>query len=205
MLTGEGVSDGSQYNKPGFVCYLNHTVLLFYFPIIYLILLSQGRSFEEWIRNWYGNFTGGKALYEATVLALIYWICIWTWIVGLTYISVSASNALYQLQCVFAVGFSVVFLREEMTDNRKLGCAIAGAGICAVVLPPFFMGDGSNKTVEDDDGSNPQNSPHAALKVRTMAATRRAARSSQLCLEISNSFSAGHAVHSRIRSTLGSI
>ena len=100
LLTGEGAAEGVQYNKPGFVCYLNHVVLVFYFPIIYVILLvTRGPgSFTAFIMSWCGNFSMSKALKEVTLIAVVYWVCIWTWVVGLTYISVSASNALYQLQ-----------------------------------------------------------------------------------------------------------
>jgi len=164
LLTGEGAAEGGQYNKPGFVCYLNHAVLVFYFPIIYVILLvTRGPgSFTAFIMSWCGNFSMSKALKEVTLIAAVYWVCIWTWVVGLTYISVSASNALYQLQCVFTVVFSVIFLNESLTSNRQLGCIIAFVGIATVVLPPFFMTPASD--AGDDDPSNPQNSEGATLK-----------------------------------------
>ena len=115
MLTGKGAADGAQYNKPGFVCYLNHVVLVLYFPIVYAILLvNRGPgSFGPFVSQWCGNFSMTKALKEATLIAVVYWVCIWTWIVGLTYITVSASNALYQLQ---------VRMMSGRGDERKRRC-----------------------------------------------------------------------------------
>jgi len=36
-------------------------------------------------------------------------------------ISVSSSNALYQLQCIFTVWFACIFLGEEMNRRKWIG------------------------------------------------------------------------------------
>ncbi|GMH67224.1 hypothetical protein TL16_g04625 [Triparma laevis f. inornata] len=163
LMSGNNVKGGG-YNKPGFICYLNHSILIIFLPIVYLfsrLYYGSTFSFSSFIKNWSGNFTFSKSFYELSLLSVGYFICIWTWVVGLTYISVSASNALYQLQCVFTVMFSVWFLGEVLTQNKKVGCVVSFLGIISVVLPPMLSPAPDSST--DDDPTLPKNDSNASL------------------------------------------
>ena len=54
------------------------------------------------------------------------------------YVTVSTSNAIYQMQCVFTVLFSVIFLNETFTRTKAAGTLLSFIGIVIVVLPPLL-------------------------------------------------------------------
>jgi len=57
ITTGDG---GDAYNKPGFICYLNHTILVFMFPLIWLALRlhpSNKKTFMEHLEVWRGMYS----------------------------------------------------------------------------------------------------------------------------------------------------
>ncbi|GMH89934.1 hypothetical protein TrST_g13444 [Triparma strigata] len=165
LMSGQNVTGGG-YDKPGFICYLNHSILILFVPVVWVaskINYGSKFNFGDFVQQWSGNFSFCKAFYELSLLSVGYFVCIWTWVVGLTYISVSASNALYQLQCVFTVLFSVWFLGEVLTQNKRVGCVVSFAGIISVVLPPMLMPSPDSGEGADDDPTLPKNEPNAAL------------------------------------------
>ncbi len=128
------------YDKPGLICYANHTILVAFFPIVYVMRLCSGKmSFRSHFSKWLGSFTFWRAFYEYSVLSVAYAICIWSWCLGLTMISVGSSNAIYQLQCAFTVFFSVTILKDELTLNKKIGVTVCFVGIAIVVGPPMLQ------------------------------------------------------------------
>ncbi|GMI37186.1 hypothetical protein TrRE_jg6181 [Triparma retinervis] len=145
LLTWVGQSEYAQdittdYNHPGFICYLNHSILVLMFPLVAICLkLKGGKTFSEHLESWRGTYTWREVAWVYSIVAVEYAVCIWSWVLGLTMISVSSSNALYQLQCVFTVWFACLFLGEKMDRRKWLGCTVAFVGIVGVVLPPYFQ------------------------------------------------------------------
>lgn len=133
----------TEYNKPGFICYLNHSILFLMFPLVWLALKlhPEGKTMSEHLHHWRGTYSWRDVTWVYCIVAVEYAVCIWSWVLGLTMISVSSSNALYQLQCVFTVWFACLFLGEKMDKRKWLGCTVAFVGIIGVVLPPYIMDD----------------------------------------------------------------
>ena len=129
---------GKVYEKPGFICYVNHSVLVLFHPFIYLLCLARRTTVASHMTRWRGSFTCRQVLLQYALLTANYFVCIWAWVLGMVYIAVSTSNALYQLQCVFTVIFSVLFLTEKFTPKKAAGTLLSLTGITVVVLPPLL-------------------------------------------------------------------
>lgn len=64
-----------------------------------------------------------------------------SYILGLECISVSLSNAAFQLQTVFTIGLSSCLLKDEVVLSTKLGVFLSALGVAMVVLPPLFQNE----------------------------------------------------------------
>ena len=64
-----------------------------------------------------------------------------SYILGLECISVSLSNAAFQLQTVFTIGLSSCLLKDEVVLSTKLGVFLSALGVATVVLPPLFQNE----------------------------------------------------------------
>ena len=72
-------------------------------------------------------------------------------IAGLDCISVSLSNAVYQLQTVFTIAMSVTFLKDKFVLAEAIGILVSTVGVAMIVIPPLLEGD-QPKMPESDDG-----------------------------------------------------
>ncbi|GMI47203.1 hypothetical protein TrCOL_g5658 [Triparma columacea] len=173
LLTWVGQSEYAQditteYDHPGFICYLNHSILVLMFPLVALCLkLKGGKTFSQHLESWRGTYSWRDVAWVYSIVAVEYAVCIWSWVLGLTMISVSSSNALYQLQCVFTVWFACLFLGEKMDRRKWLGCSIAFVGIVGVVLPPYLQ----DTDDESDSTSAPKNQLFGTLLTVMSAVT----------------------------------
>ena len=68
------------YEKPGFICYLNHTILILFGPIIAGICAYQNVQFTVYLERWRGAFTWGQIWREYGLVSVGYYICIFAWL-----------------------------------------------------------------------------------------------------------------------------
>jgi len=147
------LGDNARFNKPGFICYVDHVVLILFFPLAFAGKWAKDGVYPmAHMKAWSKNYSLMKSFYEYSILAVLYFVCIWAWVLGLVYISVSTSNAIYQLQCVFAVILSVLILKEQFPKHKRIGVFIAFVGITLVVLPPL-LAETTEENENDDDES----------------------------------------------------
>lgn len=106
-----------------------------------------------WRQGWYflchvwpGKLGLVKAILSCTVISYLLQILNVLLIMSLGCISVSLSNALYQLQAIFTLGLSVGLLKDDWVQAQAMGAVISFVGVALIVLPPLLWSAG-----DDDD------------------------------------------------------
>jgi len=151
---------GENYEKPAFISFLNHSGLIVFLPAVSLLNKrrhgdeNQQESLKAYLRRWAGCRTVSHLFFVYGLISIVYNVCIYCWVRGLQDISVSLSNGLYQLQTLFALIFSKLFLNVEFSRRKKLGLMLAILGVIVVCVPPIFDKAAGHKNDNDNDEGN---------------------------------------------------
>jgi len=144
---------GVPYDKPAAITWFSYNYMLLssVFVCTYVKWYRKS-SLVFYIRHvWAGRWgLKGAVLACAAISYALQFLNI-TYIIGVECISVSLSNAIYQLQTVFTVGLSACLLSDKFTKAHVVGVAVSTLGVAMVVLPPLFWGDGDSTEYAGQD------------------------------------------------------
>ena len=162
VTTGFG-DDSSSYNKPAAVTWFSYNFMLISGFVVWEVktrgllgLRDDGwMDSEQSLRNfvcedWAGKLGIHRALlYCAFIAYMLMSLNVFN-VLGLQCISISLSNAVYQLQTPITLALSVCCVQQkrEWVAAEKFGILISVTGILAIVLPPLMTSDGGSDEEE---------------------------------------------------------
>jgi solute carrier family 35 protein F5 len=144
---------GTIYGKPAAITWFSYNFMMLSFPLVVF------PSHVKW--GWYGDasynhhrsdysktFWNSIHLWAGTLgVAKAVTICFATsflllalnifMVLGLKCISVSLSNAIFQLQAPLTIVLSVVWLKDRFLAIQGIGMLLSMIGVAAIVLPPL--------------------------------------------------------------------
>ena len=139
----------NSFEKPAFLTFLNHLGLIIFFPVVSVCVRAEHGSLHNYLNHWSGTKTPTHLFFVYGAVSLVYNTCIYCWVTGLEFIDVSLSNGLYQLQTLFALVLSYIFLKEKFENQKLQGVAVAIIGVAFVCIPPIFLTDDSDSKNDD--------------------------------------------------------
>ena len=112
-------------------------------------------SVREFLRTqWAPGSTSMRRMLAWSFVMQLLLLCInILWVLGLTHdVSVSTSNAIYQLQTGVTVGLSVVWLKHRFVMAEALGIVMSMIGVAIIVVPPLLSSDDNDESDNNRDG-----------------------------------------------------
>lgn len=123
----------SRYSKPGFSVWVSHIGLTVLIPAVALTCDFKGQGVLGLYREHFGPMRRQICLF--LVVALIYFACMYTWIVAFGFTSCSSSSAVYQTAAGFTLIFSVLLLGEQIHCRKLAAVAVTIVGVGFIVWP----------------------------------------------------------------------
>lgn len=105
---------------------------------------------------WAGRMGWKNAVFACAIISYMLLVLNFLFIVGLECVSVSLSNAIYQLQTPFTVGLSVCVLKDTFILSEALGIFLSLVGVALIVLPPLVVVTNSNTGGSQDNVTHDQ-------------------------------------------------
>jgi hypothetical protein len=143
------------YNKPAAVTWFSYNFMMLSGLIFWRHTQSSQESVYHFVRNtWAGDLGLKRATQRCIVIAYMLMLLNVFLVLGLECISISLSNAVYQLQTPLTLTLSVCCLqtRGKWVRAESIGLLVSLAGILFIVLPPL-MSDGSGGSGGQSDKS----------------------------------------------------
>jgi drug/metabolite transporter (DMT)-like permease len=165
----QGITNGllctPAHDKPAFVTWFscNYMMLSMLFVVHPCV-----HWFKKWtllfhLENvWAQNLGLKRAVASCSVISYLLLALNILLVIGLECMSVSLSNAMYQLQTVFAVGLSVWLVKDRFVLSQALGMFLSTAGVAMIVLPPLL----SNNSNDGEDLLSPP-TQHQTCPIRS--------------------------------------
>lgn len=151
----QGVASGTMapeaFDRPAFLSWFSYNfMLLSWIPIVWYCRKVLGCTVDEYLRtSWAGPSGLVYMLSSSFVMQVLLLALNMLWIVGLGHISVTVSNAVYQLQAAVTVGLSVWCLGSRFTEAEGVGIFISLVGVVLIVVPPLV-----DEAADEADGNN---------------------------------------------------
>ena len=153
----QGVASGSlapePFDRPAFLSWFSYNfMLLSWIPLTWYCRNVINCTIWEYIQTSWAGPSGLRYMLLCSLSMQVMLLALnMLWIVGLGHISVTVSNAVYQLQAAVTLGLSVCFLGNEtrFSGAESIGILISLAGVCLIVIPPLL-----EQSVESDSGGN---------------------------------------------------
>eukprot|EP00930_Biecheleria_cincta_P077531 TRINITY_DN6482_c0_g1_i2.p1 TRINITY_DN6482_c0_g1~~TRINITY_DN6482_c0_g1_i2.p1 ORF type:complete len:364 (+),score=58.45 TRINITY_DN6482_c0_g1_i2:267-1358(+) len=123
----------SRYNKPGFGVWISHVGLSVLIPIVALSCDFKKQGVLGLYRDNFGPLK--RQIWVFLVVALIYFACMYTWIVAFGFTSCSSSSAVYQTAAGFTLLFSVLLLGEQIHGRKMAAIGVTMVGVSFIVWP----------------------------------------------------------------------
>ena len=141
------------YDKPAFISWFSYNYMILSMP---LVVYPYVKWYKKWTllfyleTVWARNMGLKQAVASCAVISYLLLALNILLVIGLEHISVSLSNAMYQLQTVFTVGLSVWLLQDRFVLPQALGILLSVVGVAMIVLPPLLR----NNPNENEDSSS---------------------------------------------------
>lgn len=138
------------YDKPAFISWFSYNYMIL---SLLLVVYPYVKWYKKWTllfyldTVWARNMGLKRAIASCAVISYLLLALNILLVIGLECISVSLSNAMYQLQTVFTVGLSVWLLQDRFVLPQALGIFLSVVGVAMIVLPPLLW----NKPNESED------------------------------------------------------
>jgi len=150
------------YRKPAFLTWYSYNyMILSGIFVVYPYVVFYHKEIENkkritfsfYVTNiWAGRMGWKNAVLVCTLISCMLLVLNFLYIVGLDCVSVSLSNAVYQLQTPFTIGLSVYFLKDTFVASEAVGIILSLVGVALIVLPPLV--GVTNNDDRDDDHHN---------------------------------------------------
>jgi len=180
----QGISNGLlcprsvPYDKPAAITWFSYNYMLLGFAVVYPYATRRRNwTMSFYVRCvWAGDLGPTKSILACAGISFALQVLNIFYIVGLGRITVSLSNAIYQLQTVFTVGLSVCLLGDKFVRSEAVGMLVSVVGVALIVLPPLLRGSESNGDDEEKEAPDGPSSDSAGpMMVGTMATLASAA------------------------------
>lgn len=151
ITSGFGDNSSVSYNKPVAVTWFSYNFMMLSASVVWRMQEGEESVLHFALNNWAGSLGFRRALQRCAVISYMLMLLNVFMVLGLQCISVSLSNAVYQLQTPMTVALSVCCLRRRETWMRAefIGIVLSLAGVLLIVLPPLL----SSEDVGQDDTS----------------------------------------------------
>lgn len=147
-------SSATAYNKPAFLSWSAYNCfLLSWIPLKLCCRRLHNCSVSDFLQTqWASSGSMRRMLAWSFVMQLLLLCINILWVIGLTHdVSVSTSNAIYQLQTGVTVGLSVIWLKHRFVVAEALGIGLSLIGVAIIVVPPLLSSD-DNTNESSKDG-----------------------------------------------------
>jgi drug/metabolite transporter (DMT)-like permease len=140
----QGIANGTMapeaFDRPAFLSWFSYNfMLLSWIPLFGYCRNCRKCSVIEFLQStWAGSSGLGYMVLCSSGMQLLLLALNILWIIGLDYISVALSNAVYQLQAAVTVGLMVWCLGTKFTYSEAIGIAISLLGVALIVIPPLL-------------------------------------------------------------------
>jgi drug/metabolite transporter (DMT)-like permease len=138
------------YNKPAAITWFSYNFMILSLAIVSCFLTSDDKKTKNqkqslktfFCNNWAGRLGPIKAVRTCVLVSYTLLVLNVFMVLGLECISVTLSNAVYQIQTPLTLLVSVYCLqrREQWVLAEIIGIAISLVGILLIVLPPLLLG-----------------------------------------------------------------
>eukprot|EP00931_Biecheleriopsis_adriatica_P097550 TRINITY_DN71359_c0_g1_i1.p1 TRINITY_DN71359_c0_g1~~TRINITY_DN71359_c0_g1_i1.p1 ORF type:complete len:385 (-),score=57.07 TRINITY_DN71359_c0_g1_i1:8-1162(-) len=135
----------SKYNKPGFNVWVSHIGLTILIPVAGLSFDWEKQGLLALYRSHFGPLKRQAGLF--LLVALLYFACMYTWMLAFEFTTCSSSSALYQTAGGFTLLFSVPILGERLHWRKLVAVAVSLAGVVVAVWPLLF----DDKAAQDQE------------------------------------------------------
>ena len=149
----QGVASGTlapeAFDRPAFLSWFSYNfMLLSWIPIIWYCRRVLGCTVDAYLRSSWAGPSGLVYMLSASFAMQMLLLSLnMLWIFGLGHISVTVSNAVYQLQAAVTVASSVWCLGSRFTEAEGVGIFVSLVGVFLIVIPPLV-----DEPSEDADG-----------------------------------------------------
>lgn len=139
----QGVASGTlapeAFDRPAFLSWFSYNfMLLSWIPVAWYCRKVLGCTVDEYLRlSWAGPSGFAYMLASSLFMQMLLLALNMLWIFGLGHISVTVSNAVYQLQAAVTVALSVWCLGSRFTEAEGVGILISLVGVFLIVIPPL--------------------------------------------------------------------
>jgi drug/metabolite transporter (DMT)-like permease len=161
------------YDKPAFITWYSYNYMI----LSLLLAVYPYVKFREWTLShyiryiWSGKLGLARAVIGCTIISYTLQVLNILLIVGLECITVSLSNAVYQLQTVFTVGLSVCLLQDPFGPSDAIGSLVSVLGVALIVLPPlYYLEDKIEQQQQESSSSQPTSTTTCSWKSAPMLA-----------------------------------
>jgi len=138
----QGITNGSVgirvYDKPAAVTWFSYNFMILSSILVALHAHNQKLNWSRVVQKWAGNFGVRRAISVCAATSYLLLLLNILMIVGLRCVSVSLSNAIYQLQTPFTIALSVFMLGDSFVESEAIGILLSFTGVCLIVIPPLW-------------------------------------------------------------------
>ncbi|CAB9502423.1 EamA-like transporter family [Seminavis robusta] len=131
------------YDKPFAITWFSYNYMMLGMVLIMTPTIKRRSSslFTYMQRDWAGRLGLPRAMAVCALFAFALQFLNVLLVVGLGCVSVSLSNAVYQLQTIFTVGLSVWCLHDQFVMAEACGIVLSIVGVSVIVIPPLLWAE----------------------------------------------------------------
>ena len=128
------LANGTTYNKPYLVTFVNHAFMALLLPVVLLWRCVRGKP------GWRAGIPGELSLSSSQLgcilfgLSVVYFMGDYAWYMGLARASVTVGTAVFNSNCVFVYVFSVLLLKERLSLFKVLSVLVAVGGVVCLAM-----------------------------------------------------------------------
>jgi drug/metabolite transporter (DMT)-like permease len=153
VMTSTGINingSTSRYNQPGAVTWFSYNFMTI--SLLLGVMMSKTSphhshdnvKIRDIIQKWAGRLGLKKAVSICIIISYLLLMLNMLMVLGLDCISVSLSNAIFQLQTPFTIILSAAWLKDQFQYIEGIGMILSMIGVTCIILPPLSHDDNNN-------------------------------------------------------------